>query len=67
MKYVLDQLADVSRNDLDLVVGEIKMGQRWQFQQFPRDPAQIVALQMNGAKFRESAGENGGGRELRTN
>lgn len=53
--YALDQSADVSRNYLDLVVREIKVGQRRQLQQFPRDSAEIVALQMDSMKFRKPA------------
>lgn len=68
--YVLDQLADVSRNYLDLVVREIKIGQRWQLQKLPRDSAEIVALQMNGTKFGKPTRGNKGRereRELRMN
>ena len=49
--YVLDQSADVNRNCLDLVIREIKIGQRWQLQQFPWDSVEIVVLQMDGMKF----------------
>lgn len=56
--YVLDQLADVSRNYLDLVVREIKIGQRRQLQKLPRDSTEIVALQMDGTKFGKPTCEN---------
>lgn len=56
--YILDQLADVSRNYFDLVVREIKIGQRRQLQKLPRDSAEIVALQMDGTKFGKSTWGN---------
>lgn len=66
MIYVLDQLTDISRDYLDLVIRKIKVGERRQVQQFPRDSAEIVALEMDGTKLRESTRriEN---RELGTN
>jgi len=63
--HVLDQSANVSRNYLDLVVWEIKVGQRRQLQQFPRDSVEIVVLQMDGMKFGKSARR--GNEELGTN
>lgn len=56
--YILDQLANVSRNYLDLVVREIKIGQRRQLQKLPRDSTEIVALQMDGTKFGKPTCEN---------